>query len=133
MSFPAPRLLSLSAVILITTSVALAQHDSGGVTGGGMIGGSTSTSRPSTKPTTKPAATTTAPRKKPTTTPVKRPTTTPTTSADTYYQQGEALYNQKKYREALDLDLKATEINPSMTAALYRMGWIYNDLEDYNA
>src|ERR1041385_2971102 len=110
MSFPAPRLLSLSAVILITMSVALAQHDSGGVTGGGMIGGSTS--RPSTKPATKPAATTTtAPHRKPTTTtPVKRPTTTTTTSADTYYQQGEALYGQKKYREALDLCLKATEI-----------------------
>src|SRR5215470_18150005 len=112
MSFPAPRLLSLSAVILITTSVALAQHDSGGVTGGGMMGGNTS--RPSTKPTTKPTSTTTtAPRKKPTTTPVKRPTTTATqTSADSYYQQGEALYRQKKYREALDLYLKATDINP---------------------
>ena len=109
MSFPAPRLLSLSAVILLTTSVALAQHDSGGVTGGGMIGGSTSTSRPTTKPTTKPTSTTTtAPRRKPTTPPVKRPTTTSTTTADSYYQQGEALYNQKKYREALDLYLKAT-------------------------
>ena len=109
MSFRFPHLVCLSAILLITSSVAIAQHDGGGVTGGGMIGGSTN--RPSTKPATKPASkpasttTTTTPRKKPTTTPVKRPTTTPTTTtaADSYYQQGEALYSQKKYREALDL------------------------------
>src|SRR6185436_9277351 len=105
-----PRLITLSAVLLIFIcgSVAFAQHDSGGVTGGGMIGGSTG--RPTTKPTTKPATTTKPPVRKPV--PVRRPTTTtPTTSsADSYYQQGEALYSAKKYREALDLYLKAVDV-----------------------
>src|SRR5687768_17327314 len=139
-----PSFIGLSAIVFLfaTGSVAMAQHDSGGITGGGMIGGSTS--RPSTKPASKPASkpttTTTTPRRRttPATTPVKRPgtTTTPTTStasADVYYQQGEALYKAQKYREALDPYLRAAQINPSMTAALYRIGWIYNDIEDYNS
>src|SRR6476619_523670 len=113
-----PRFIGLSALVflLTTSSVTLAQHDSGGITGGGMIGGSTS--RPSTKPATKPASkpaatTTTTPgrRTTPTTTPVKRPTTPTTTSANVYYQQGEALYNAQKYREALEPYIKATQIN----------------------
>ena len=136
MSLSSPRVICLSAVLLIltTSSFALAQHESGGVTGGGMIGGSTG--RPSTKPATKaatkpatkPAATT--PRRRTTpSTPVKRPATPTTTTADIYYQQGEALYNAKKYREALDKYFDAVEINPSLATALYRIGWIYNDLE----
>jgi hypothetical protein len=49
-----PRFISLSAFVFLlsTSSVALAQHDAGGITGGGMIGGSTN--RPSTKPASKP-------------------------------------------------------------------------------
>src|SRR5215210_4366092 len=97
-----PRFISLSAtlVLLATASVALAQHDPGGITGGGMIGGSTErSSKPASKPANKPASTTTpAPRKRTTPAPVRRPTTTST--ADAYYQQGEALYNSQKYREA---------------------------------
>jgi len=54
-----------------------------------------------------------------------------TQTADGYYQQGEQLYNAKKYKEALPLYFKALEQNPSMADALYRIGWIYNDLEDY--
>jgi len=127
------------------SSVALAQHDPSGVTGGGMIGGSTGrpaskpATKPATKPLIKPASTTTttpAPRRRTTpTTPVTRPATTTTTSsnADYYYQQGEALYNSQKYREALDPYLKAAQINPSMASALYRVGWIYNDLEEYDS
>src|ERR671919_3082256 len=97
---PRLRFVCLSVVLLLITSgVALAQHDP--VTGGGMIGGSTErSSKPATKPANKPASTTT-PRRRTTPAPVKRPTTT-TVSADTYYQQGEALYNAKKYREALE-------------------------------
>ena len=56
MSLPArPQLIAVFAtVILLTTaSIALAQHDPSGITGGGMIGGSTG--RPATKPATKPA------------------------------------------------------------------------------
>ena len=50
-----------------------------------------------------------------------------------YYQQGETLYATKKYREALPYYTKAAQLNPSMTLALYRIGWIYNDLAEYNA
>src|SRR5215212_8721970 len=99
-----PRLLCVSALLLILTSssIVLAQHDPSGVTGGGMIGGSTGrpAAKPATKPvTTKPAAITTAPRRRTTPTPVKRPTviSPATSSADTYYRQGEALYNTQKY------------------------------------
>ncbi len=55
---PRPRFLCLPAILLALacTSVALAQHDPGGVTGGGMVGGSTGRSKPATtKPATKPA------------------------------------------------------------------------------
>jgi hypothetical protein len=56
-----PRFISLSAFVFLlsTSSVALAQHDAGGITGGGMIGGSTSrpSTKPASKPATKPAAT----------------------------------------------------------------------------
>src|ERR1700752_4218833 len=95
-----PRFAGLCVVVLLiltSASAVLAQHDSGGVTGGGMIGGSTG--RPTTKPTTpRPATTTKPPVRKPT--PGRRPTTTSTTSsADSYYQQAEALYSAKKYRE----------------------------------
>ena len=128
---PLHRLVCICAVLLLTSGVTVAQHDP--VTGGGMIGGSTERS---TKPkTTKPASTTTTtPRKRPTPATVKRPApVTSTVTADSYYQQGEALYKEKKYREALDPYLKATQINPSMSSALYRIGWIYNDLEDYES
>jgi len=54
-------------------------------------------------------------------------------SAQSYYDQGEALYNQKKYSEALDLYLKAVQSNPSMASAYYRIGWIYNNRENYTA
>ena len=128
---PLRRFVCLFAVLLITSSVAVAQHDPGGVTGGGMIGGSTERST-KPKPSNKPASTTTPARRRPTPAPVKRPTTS-TATAESYYQQGEALYNAKKYREALEPYLKATEINPSMSSALYRIGWIYNDLEDYES
>src|SRR5215203_2512461 len=105
-----PKPLCLSAIlILLTTSVAMAQHDPGAATGGGMIGGSTERAKPIVK---KPAIT---PRRKITPATVKRPT--PTTTAATYYQQGEALYSTKNYREALDPYEKAIEINPSMASA----------------
>ena len=54
-------------------------------------------------------------------------------TADSYYQQGEALYKAEKYREALPFYLKAAEKDPSMSSAWYRIGWIYNDMEEYNS
>src|SRR5262249_44476733 len=125
---PRTYFLSTVMILLCVGIVVFAQHDSGGVTGGGMIGGST------TRTSTKPAGTTTAPRKRPTPATTTKPTPARTTSdtktptADFYYQQGETLYNAKKYKDALESYLKATQINPSMASALYRIGWIYNDL-----
>ena len=60
-------------------------------------------------------------------------TTGPFASGQSYYDQGEALYKQKKYEEALDLYLKAVQVDPSMADAFYRIGWIYNDRGDYNS
>ena len=54
-----PRLITLSAIMLLAcSSIAFAQHDPTGITGGGMIGGSTGrpASKPATKPATKPAS-----------------------------------------------------------------------------
>ena len=63
-----PRFIGLSAIIFLfaSGSVAMAQHDPGGITGGGMIGGSTGrpSTKPATKPASKPAATTTTPRRR---------------------------------------------------------------------
>src|SRR5690349_16576540 len=127
MSILIPRMSYLIAVLFLVScgSVVLAQHDSGPVTGGGMIGGSTT--RTSSKPST-PRRTTTTPttRRVP---PARTTTDTKTTTADAYYQQGEALYNAKKYSEALEPYLKAVQLNPLMSNAWYRIGWIYNDQE----
>jgi tetratricopeptide (TPR) repeat protein len=150
--------ISVCVCLLAGANIALAQHEP--ASGGGTIGGG-STSRPSTKPATKPAtkppAGATTPRTSTSTGTkprVNRPTastgssstgttgttgrttpattTTAKTAADSYYQQGETLYNAQKYKEALDLYLKAAQLNPSMSTALYRIGWIFNDLEDYD-
>src|SRR6476659_1454228 len=89
-----PRLSCLITVLFLGCgSVALAQHDSGPVTGGGIIGGST------TRTSTKPAGTTkrTTPTASTTRRVPPRTTTEPKTTADGYYQQGETLYNAKKY------------------------------------
>ena len=98
---PLHRLVCICAVLLLTSGVTVAQHDP--VTGGGMIGGSTERS---TKPkTTKPASTTTTtPRKRPTPATVKRPApVTSTVTADSYYQQGEALQREEIPRSARSL------------------------------
>src|SRR5689334_17721375 len=132
-------LISLSVftiLFLVSAGTALAQHEP--ASGGGTIGGGTiSTGRPTNKPTTKPANRPTTTSKRPTsTTSGNRPTSTnkPANNsvAENYYQQGEALYNQQRYKEALDFYLKAVDANPSMASALYRIGWIYNDQEDYD-
>src|SRR5690349_3087261 len=126
-----------TTLFLVSDGSALAQHEP--ASGGGTIGGGTiSTGRPTNKPTTKPANRPTSTSSRPTSTTTKRPTSTtsgnrPTNKpannsiAENYYQQGEALYNQQKYKEALDFYLKAVDANPSMASALYRIGWIYND------
>src|SRR5687768_11608150 len=117
--------LSTSLLLLACGGVAVAQHEPGG----GTIG--VSTGRPSNKPATKrgtkPASATTTPRtqRQITPAPVNKPATTgpvqTSTSAEYFYQQGEALYTSHKYREALQPYLKAVDINPSMTSALYRI------------
>src|SRR5262245_27709750 len=102
-------LISLCAFtcLFASANIAFAQHEP--ASGGGMIGGgSTSTGRhtstkPTLKPANKPSSTTTTPAKpRTTTTPVRKPTTSSSATAESYYQQGEALYNQNKYKEALD-------------------------------
>src|SRR5689334_12022822 len=133
---PLISLTVFTTLLFATAGTALAQHDPS--SGGGVIGGGTiSTGRPTNKPanrttsgSTKPTRTTTTHR-----TTTSRPTTNKPSNnaaAENYYQQGEALYNQQKYREALDFYLKAIDINPSMATALYRAGWISNDMEEYD-
>ena len=75
-----PHFLCVFAILLLLvgSSVALAQHDSGGASSG-----------------------------------VSR-----STKANAFYQQGETLYESHKYREALELYLKAAQADPSMTAAV---------------
>src|SRR5204863_1501776 len=136
--------LSVFTCLLVSANIALAQHEP--ASGGGIIAGgstSTSTSRPtSTKPTTRPvkkpsSSTTSRPTTSSTkprtttssTTPVRKPTTSTSNNAtaESYYQQGEALYNKKNHKAALELYPKAVAINPSMALAPYRPGWLYND------
>src|SRR5205085_4333158 len=135
--------LSAFVCLLACAPLARAQHEP--ASGGGTIGGgSTSTGRPANKPVNRPAnkptstPVTTPPRRRPTsttTTTGRKPTGTTTTgpTADSYYQQGEALYNAKQYKDALEKYLNAVDVNPSMASALYRIGWIYNDLEEYDS
>src|SRR4030095_1597592 len=120
--------ISFSAVLFLVmcSRAGVAQHETTGgtVMGGGTVGGNTSrpSSKPATKPITKPASkptTVSTPpvRRKPTTTTTTPTTptrpTTATTTADSYYRQGEDLYNAKRYREALELYQKAAQLNPS--------------------
>src|SRR4030095_16113756 len=118
------KLNLLTIVFLVACgSVTFAQHDPRGGPGGGTIGGG-STGRPASKPPKRPA---TAPRRTTASTstakpPIKNTTPGPRDSnADSYYQQGETLYNAEKYREALDFYLKAAQLNPSMGSAWYRI------------
>ena len=127
------------ALLISCITVVNAQHEAGGgskeIMGGGL-GGST-TGRTTTRTTTKPPARTTTTRK-PTTTTTKPPATTtrkpPVTSgpdASYYTNQGDQYYNAKNYQEALVSYQKAVDINPSLATAQYRIGWIKNDLEDF--
>ena len=124
-------------VFSLTAIVVQAQHGSGStskeIMGGGVGGGTT---KPPAKSTAKPPVrTTTTPRK-----PASTTTTTTTRKvpvdrgpdANSYNNQGDLLYSEKNYRAALEAYQKAVELNPSLAHALYRIGWIQNDLEQYD-
>src|SRR4030095_13987305 len=131
------RLISIMAILCISVASALAQHDGTGSTaGGGSLGGPTKP-KTTTKPaTTKPTTSSTRRKTPPTTTPTARRTaprpTTPTTStADSYEKQGDEQYDAKEYNDAVQSYMKALQINPSSAHANYRIGWIYNEQEQY--
>ncbi len=61
----------------------------------------------------------------------KRPAA-PKLDADDYFEQGEDFAQAKKYQEALANYRQALRLRPRFAAALYEIGWIYNDLERFN-
>src|SRR4030095_2268090 len=134
------RLISIMAILCISVASALAQHDGTGSTaGGGSLGGPTKP-RTTTKPTTTKPTTTSTRRTTPTTTtPTTRrtaprpttPTTVTTPTAEFYEKQGDEQYEEKNFNDAIQSYMKALQLNPSSAHANYRIGWIYNEQEQY--
>ncbi|MDX6529373.1 MAG: hypothetical protein QOH41_1663 [Blastocatellia bacterium] len=117
--------LALAGALLFSAGVALAQHDVGGGSTRDAATGGESSSRGGTRAPVKRTRTapTTVRRPRP---PVRRETT-----AEQYNQQGDELYDAKQYDDALELYLKAVQLKPS-AHAYFRIGWIYNDRDDYD-
>jgi tetratricopeptide (TPR) repeat protein len=57
----------------------------------------------------------------------------PAKDAQSYYDQGIKLKEEKKPAEALEKFKQAIAINPKHTDALYQAGWCQNDLRNYNS
>jgi tetratricopeptide (TPR) repeat protein len=62
----------------------------------------------------------------------KRPAPTPKLDADDYFDQGEELTENKKYQQALASYRQALKLRPRFPAALYEIGWVYNELGQFN-
>ena len=122
-----------SGLLLVSANgVVQAQHDAGSMMGGGTIGGNSG--RPVNKPTTPKTIPKPKPPVRPTPKPAPRPGPTATArppSTDILVKQGDDLYAAKRYREALQPYQKAIDINPNLPNVQYRIGWIYNDIEEY--
>lgn len=111
--------LALVGVMSLTAGVALAQHDVGGgatkdvASPAGDATGRRGTSVKRTTPTRKPAA------------PARRGTT-----AEQFYQKGNAFFQAEQYDEALDAYTRAVQLKP-IAGAYYFIGWIHNDQGNY--
>jgi len=54
------------------------------------------------------------------------------TTATEWYNEGQQLFEGKKYEEAVRAFDKAAGLNAQYDAAFYKAGWCYNDLEQYD-
>jgi len=104
---------SIALTFLLAGSV-YAQHDAGGGTAGDAVGGSVGVSSKSGHRAATRSTSSTTPRRK---VPPKRTTLT----AEDYFEQGEAFFNNKQYAEAIDAYQKAIKINPNY--ATPTIGW----------
>lgn len=60
-------------------------------------------------------------------------TAQPAKNAQSYYDQGIKLKDERKVTEALEKFKQAIAINPKHTDALYQAGWCQNDLKNYSS
>jgi tetratricopeptide (TPR) repeat protein len=110
-------------LILCASSFVFAQHDVGG--GSTVGGGSIDTGRiASPRVRRAPAA---GPRRPRPATPVRRGAT-----AEQLNQEGDTLFDDQSYNDALDAYTKAVQLKP-IASAYYHIGWIYNDRADYDS
>jgi tetratricopeptide (TPR) repeat protein len=137
---PRFRIVCFSAVLslLVTGSAIQAQHESTSgskeIMGGGVIGGNTGrpTAKSPTKTTARPTAAVRKPATTTTTTTTRKPPVNRGPDANYYNTQGDQFYTAKNYKAALESYQKAVGLNPSLANAQYRIGWIQNDLEQYD-
>lgn len=54
------------------------------------------------------------------------------TTSEQWYDKAEKLFDDKKYKEASVAYEKIISLNPKDTFALYKVGWCYNDLEQFD-
>ncbi|HYJ90630.1 MAG TPA: tetratricopeptide repeat protein [Pyrinomonadaceae bacterium] len=109
------KILSVASIILLLSfvSVVFSQTEGGG-------GGHAGNPDPTFKPRTKPVVRRTAPRR-----------IVPKKTTAEYEAEGDSYYSQKDFDSAIAAYESAAKIKPSYHA-LYRLGWIYNDREDYD-
>src|SRR5258708_21390874 len=120
--------LAALVTFLFSTGVVRAQHDASGGTPAGMVGGSVSGSTGRTS--SKPASASSVPRRR-APAPARKPPVRGF-SADYYNRQGDEFYKANNYKDALEAYLKAVDLNPNLATAQYRIGWIYNEREEYD-
>jgi tetratricopeptide (TPR) repeat protein len=109
-------LIVFLAASLAAATSASAQADAGGRAGGSMAE-SDSTFRPKPKPRVKRV--------------IPRAPVRMQKSAAAYEADGDRFYTDKDYDSALEAYENAAKIKPS-AHALYRIGWIHNDYEEYD-
>jgi tetratricopeptide (TPR) repeat protein len=54
------------------------------------------------------------------------------TTAAEWFVKGKALYNEKKYTEAIIPFEKAVELKPDYKDAMFKLGWCYNDASKFS-
>src|SRR5712692_7532064 len=114
--------MALVGALSLTAGVAMAQHDvGGGSTSGAATGGDSSRGNTVRRTTVRRPTTT---RKS--TAPVRRGIT-----AEQYNKQGDDLFEDKQYDDALEAYQRAVALKP-IASAYYHIGWIYNDRDDYD-
>lgn len=107
-------------MVALTIIVANILNISAQTAGGGRVGVSVSTDDSTVKRRSRPPAKRTTPKR----------TAQPGKTAAAYQADGDKFYDDKDYDSALVAYQNAARLKPTLRS-LYRIGWIYNDFEEY--